>query len=381
MLLAYLPSCSAEWVLKIMLPILVYNATGNAVALSISYAIFFVPIIIIAPVSSIILENYNKKAILIVSEVVGLLSFTFFIFLRQDSLVYLYLQMFIIASCSAISYPIMYSVISEGVSKMRYLSSNAALHFIYSAVSIVIPLLVGYVMYKFTYQDLLITCALLKFISLIFLLKFQHKDAVKKIEPINVKEVYQRITSICALPIFKWGCLFFFLITFATNIVYGNMMYYLLGKYSASTIEIGYAYSAFSIGALLGSVIAPTLKGFIPERIKTFILISTLLSFLLMLTLNSAISITYLILLWSLVCLVNSILMIVFITYRQHVVAAPVIGVITALSRSIIALSIPLASILGGILIESELSLFKITLASCAVLIFALFSLLKWNLD
>ncbi len=151
-------------------------------------------------------------------------------------------------------------------------------------------------------------------------------------------------------PILKWGAIFFFGTNFAINLFNANFMYYLAHSLQLNSTHIGLVFAISGIGAICGSLFAPYFIHRFPSG-RLIVIYTTLAgaATFLLLGLHNPLLVA---IAWGIVLCFGAANVVTYFTYRQKVVPDAYLGRSIAITRLIAFGSIPIASVLGGLLLK-----------------------------
>ena len=152
-------------------------------------------------------------------------------------------------------------------------------------------------------------------------------------------------------PILRYGAIMFFGTNFAIHFFYGSYVYYLSTVLKASNGTIGLSIALSGVGAVAGSLAAPSLIArFDSGRI---IVLSTIIAGFVTVPLLWIEDPMLIGANWGVVMVFSWINVVTYFTLRQKLVPNHLLGRAVAVTRLIAYSSIPLGSALGGYLIET----------------------------
>jgi MFS family permease len=361
LLSAFFLSSVGDWLYKLAVPIFLYQATGSAMDMAITYGLTFLPFVLVTPFGGVIADRLSRQQMLVrgdtCSFILTLLLAVLIVF-HIYHLWMLYALVFCIASINALYHPIFQSIIPELVEKDYFAKANS---YISSAENIILllgPILSG-ILIALLGPTLAIFINALSFLISALLLK-TIKTAVSDLKKkgITIRSVLHDLKVGFEYsykhPIIKFGCLLFVLGNFGNQIILANLVFHLENDLLISSEKIGLVYAIFGSGAVLGSLLAPYFRKRLPagKLILTCCLIQGLAMFLLLLFRN-----------WVAVGAIlgigagcGSIVIVTYFTLRQTVIPTQYLGRVIAITRLISYCAIPLASIIGGYLLKNNYS-------------------------
>jgi MFS transporter, DHA3 family, macrolide efflux protein len=128
------------------LTIWVWQETGQATSLALMSFFAFAPTILLSPLAGVLVDRYDRKGIMILSDLgAGLASVVIFLLLSTDTLQlwHLYILSAWVSAFAAFQFPAYSAAISMMVDKTQYARTSGLLSVAESASSIVAPVLAG----------------------------------------------------------------------------------------------------------------------------------------------------------------------------------------------------------------------------------------------
>ncbi len=153
-------------------------------------------------------------------------------------------------------------------------------------------------------------------------------------------------------PVIRSGALLFMGTNFATTLIQSNYIFFLSKQIGLSDKELGIAIAIPGLGAMLGAYVASRMA----HRIRPgdLILGCTMLAGLLMLPMLIAWNMVSACLPWALVTALGTVNMVTWFTLRQNetIVPKPLLGRVIAITRLMAYATIPVAAVLGGVILN-----------------------------
>lgn len=358
LLLAYSLSAIGNWIHRLAVPIILFEMTGSPLVLSISYALTFLPMVIVTPFGGVLADALDRRKILIYGDcVAGLLVVCMaLVAMGSPALTFLlYPLIFIVSSFAAIYHPAFHSYLPMLVREHELAAGNSYINAADNAVDVVGPIIGGSVI------AMIGTVNSLYFDAASFLASAAAIALIRGATPTLKADAYARlyewrndlragIVYALAHPVVRYSCLLFALSNFGLGIFMANFMYYLLVRVELNPMQVGTTLALSGIGGILGSIIAPRLSRYLDEG--PLILNCTILVGLGTLLLHWTANSLAVAVVWGGVLAANSIIIVTFFTLRQRVVPSEFLGRTVAITRPIGYAAIPLGSILGGWLVQ-----------------------------
>lgn len=165
-----------------------------------------------------------------------------------------------------------------------------------------------------------------------------------------LEDLREGFTFVWRHPVLRSGSLIFIGVNFGIVLIRGNYVYFLSGILKATPAELGLAFALPGIGAIVGALIAPTLLQ--RFQVGPLILGYTLLIGIMMLPLLMARDVFSTALPWAAVTGLSSAIAVTWFTLRQQVAPQHLLGRVVALTRLIAFIPIPIAAVVGGIILN-----------------------------
>ncbi len=353
LLTAWFISSIGDWLYKLALPLLVFEMTGSAVDMAGTFALTFLPFLIFSLAGGVIADRFQRRRVLIICD---LSAFALLIALALAgdwlaSMPLVYILVFLVASVTPIHHPSFQAFIPEIIAHDDLPKANALVSASDNIISIAAPILSGLIVAVIGPTQTIILNALSFLVSALLVgsipFKVKEKtDAARRKIADTLREGFAYAWS---QPVLKYGSLLFVGSNFAINVFQANLVFYLADILHASPPIIGLVFTQIGIGALIGSIAAPWLiKRFESGRI---IVISTILARLFTFPLLWVRSPTMVGAVWALETAFGTINAVTYFTLRQRSVPKDILGRVVAVTRLVSFSSIPLASLIGGLLL------------------------------
>ncbi len=355
LLLAFFLSLGGDWLYKVALPLLVYQTTKDAVAMGAVYATTFAPYLFVTPFGGAIADRYHRKAVLLFGD----LSATIFVFAlgllsSSNFSIALLPLVFIIASIESAYHPAFNSIIPEIVQPDQLSKANSYISTTENLIGIIGPLFAGVMVASIGAINTLYVNAFSFFISFVLIsqISYQSRSIEKDTNQSIMKDIQQGFHETFKNKFIKYACLLFFFENFAIHIFEGNLFFFLKDILRLTDSQVGIALSIGGIGAIIGSLCAPSLTKLLPEG--RLILICSILSGISGLLITLSKGYLQFSIAWSFVLCFNSIIVVTYFTLRQKVVDINLLGRVVSVTRLIAYAAIPIATVAGSFLIKSQ---------------------------
>lgn len=372
LILSYANTSFGFWLISFLIPLIVLDISGSAFLVSLSYALNVLPYIIITPFAGVICDIYNRKNIIMAGELFCCItSLLLFFIIDFNPSAYLVIGLgFIVSSLSAMHHPVFQSLIPDLYEQNKIKNINASVGVIDSTVSILAPVVLGALFYRFSRQSALLLVTFCYFLSFIIILTIPYhgrkSQAILSLQHIwgSLRKGFEYVLDQKAL--FNLSCLFFF-INMGIRVVFPNLIWIYSAQFHLSSEQIALMFVIIGVGSILGARIGAAIIGrFADVSIIIYCSMMIGLCSILLLAANSALmhAIT-----WALSSLVQSIIVVTYFTYRQKVTEPYILGRVVSVTRLISYMAIPLASVSSGWVISVYDSVTVIYIFSAMVIL------------
>jgi predicted MFS family arabinose efflux permease len=180
-----------------------------------------------------------------------------------------------------------------------------------------------------------------------------------------IHDLREGISYVRAHPIIRCGALLFLGTNFASTLVQANYIFFLTEILGCGPAELGLAFAIPGCGAVVGALVAPKVR----QRVhpEVLILACTIVAGLMTLPLLVAQSALAVAVLWAVVTALGTVNAVTWFTLRQQVVPPHVLGRVVALTRLLAFASIPIAAVVGGVLLNTTQSMSVVILLAASV--------------
>lgn len=350
---AYFISSVGDWLYKLALPLLVLQLTGSAVDMAGTFALTYLPFLLFSLVGGVVADRYQRKRVLVGCDLAAGVCLLMVIVgsSQWQSMPIVYLFVFLAASVTPIHHPSFQSFIPEVVAKEDLARANALISGSENVIAIVAPLVSGVLIAAIGVTSAILLNAFSFFISAMLVASLQVKQVPKRaIEDrsflVILKEGFGYAWS---HPVLKYGSMLFVGSNFAIHVFQANLVFYLTDILNSSSGMVGVVFALTGVGAVIGSAIAPALiKRFQSGHIIIGATISAGLVTCPLLLVRDPVWIG---IFWGAETVFGTINMVTYFTLRQRSVPQHILGRAVAITRLISFSSIPIAALLGGVLV------------------------------
>lgn len=363
----------------IALPLLIYDMTQSALAMSVMRLIDFLPNIFIGMLAGVLVDRYHRKRIMSITvflRFITLGGIVFLLFADRLELWHLYLLGFILSSAGYTFGNSHHSVVPQLVSKQQLTAANAQLSFMDTLINMIGPGVAGVLLAAFSYK--ISFSIFLVSLGLLFIcVQFTQIPATPRRREEERKsmwaEMKEGIDSLLSNKILLTPTIVVLFNNFAASLVIGVLIFYAADMLGATKEEIGFMFSFGAVGGLLGSLCIPYLrKKYGRGQLYVYCVLLEAFSFLIL-----VLSQSWWIIGVSLFIRVFAITMsnIIYFTIRQEFTPNHLLGRVAGTSSMLMKLALPLGLFVSGL--WAEFFPIKILFMISTVLTFIMFCILR----
>lgn len=372
---AFLTSTVGTWIFRITVPIVLYEATGSAIAMSLAYAAVFLPIFIAMPLGGVLADHYSRKRILVIGDglsCVAVLVLAGIVHIISATTVWmLYPALLVLACITSIYYPCFQAVIPMLVPRDQLPRANALMFSAENIMTAIGPFAGGFfVAYLGPTGSALLNAGTFA-ASFVLVLGLKISGPVQARSNLSWRDALAHLGAgareAMSNEVIRYGTIMFLFVNFAAHLVAGNFIYFLSSDIGLSPFEVGVTMALTGIGGVIGAALAPMLM-------RTFssglLMLSALtLSGLVVLTLLLTHSMYGVAVSRSVSMALQAIIVISMFTLRQRTVPSEFLGRTVAITRAISFAPIPVAAVFGGWLIQLTHSMTSVFILSAAIML------------
>lgn len=380
--LSYMNTTFGFWLTSFLVPLLILDLTGSAFLVTVSYALNIVPYIIITPVAGVIGDSFNRKKVILFGEFICfLLGGLLYLTPLNSHAVWIIITLgFLISSFAAIHHPVFQSIIQDVIKTEDVKNTNANIGVIDSVVGIISPVFLGVVLFHFDKKSVTLVIPVLYLLSFLILLAI----------PYRKNSLSERLTARTAVHSLKKGfsyvaenkslrdiAILFFFINIVIRLILPNLIWIYSKIFLLDDRSIAPYFIIIGVFAIIGAKFAPKLIGRFSDIaiILTASLIIALCSFVLIIV-SSPVAFS---LVWGFSCLVQSIIVVTFFTYRLKITPNHILSRVVSVTRLISYLAIPVAALSGGWCLEQSGDVHLLYILSGLATLFAVMVFLMMN--
>ncbi|WP_338553183.1 MFS transporter [Paenibacillus sp. KS-LC4] len=335
---------------ELALPLILYDLTQSAVAMSTMRGIEFLPNLLLAVFIGVFVDRVHKKRWSLASillQMLILLGLYAALAYGEPSLYVLYIGGFLLMTCGYAFSNARVAIVKQAIPNELLTSANVSLNFITMLIGIIGPALTGLIlMLPRLYDSLFVTAAAFGFAFILLLFLKSNEQPRGQGHASFWKELLEgwrelrrnRLLWLISLTVIFLNC--------ASGMVDTTVIFYAKDALLLSNFELGLVWSAAGIGGLLGSFIISWLRRRL--TVGTLITLTTLglaLTYMMMFLSQSAIMLGSSLFLngWF-----ETISVVCIWTFRQETTPQHLIGRISGITGSLFKLGMPFAVAAAG---------------------------------
>jgi MFS family permease len=340
----------------IALPLLIYDLSKSALAMSMMRAIDFLPNIFIGMIAGVIVDRFNRKRIMSLTtllQVITLGGVVFLIMNGQIAVWHLYILGFVLSTAGYTFGNSHHSVIPQLVSKQQLTAANAKLSFVDTFINMVGPGVAGLIITYYSFEVSFSVYLLCLFVLFLFIQMVQLPYVEKKVSKEKTSvwtDMKEGIDALLQNKTLLAPTVVTLFTNLAASLFVGVLVFFAADVLQANKKEIGFMYSMGAIGGLLGALLITRLrKHFGRGEIYVWALLAEALSMLILVFAST----------WWLIgislfvrTLVVTMTNIVYFTIRQEFTPNHLLGRVAGTSSMMMKLALPVGLFLAGIWAE-----------------------------
>lgn len=339
----------------IALPLLIYDLTQSALAMSTMRAIDFFPNIFIGLIAGVLVDRFSRKLIMSITtllQIVTLISLILLISTKNIELWHLYILGFILSSAGYTFGNAHQSVIPQIVNKEQLIEANSKMSFANTIISMIGPSIAGMIIAIYSFQfSFFVT--LVSFIILFLFVQFSQFPKVNmknnKKESIWV-EIIEGIKVLFENKILLTPTIIILFKNLSSSLIIGVIIFYTTDILKATEKEIGFMLSIAAIGGLLGSILVTKIQKHI-NRGKIFLwtMLIDIVGVIVLILSNTWWLVGISLFIRTFGSTINNI---IYYTIRQEFTSNHQMGRVIGTTSMLMKLSLPLGLFLSGLWVE-----------------------------
>jgi predicted MFS family arabinose efflux permease len=353
---AYFISTTGDWLQRLGLPLLVYQLTGSAVGMAATFALTFLPFLLLSIFGGVLADALDRRRLCVACDTLAAAAVVGIGATAQlgGPLWLIYVLTFVAASMSPLHHPAFQSLIPAVVAPEARASANSLLSGSETFFTVIGPLVGGFLLALTGAQGLIYINAGSFLLSAVLMFMVRAGPAHRAAAPLTVRKVVadarEGIRYAWQHPILRYGALMFIGSNFAINVFFANFVFFLVGELHVPEPTVGLVMAISGSGAVAGSLLAPSLIRRYPAgRIIASSTIAAGLTSFGLLFARGPLTVG---LIWGLVSAFGWINSVTYFTLRQRVVPSAYLGRAVAVTRLVSFSSIPLGALVGGYLVQ-----------------------------
>lgn len=339
----------------IAVPLLIYDLSRSALAMSMMRAIEFLPNIFIGILAGVFVDRLNRKRMMQWTSgirVAAMAGIILLLLLGELSLWGLYVLGFILSVSSYTFGNAHHAVLPQIVSKEDLTSANAKLSFINTLIQTVGPGLAGtfLIIYSYTTTLSIYMMSLLALLVSVSLLKLPPIERNTQENNSFKEDIKEGIEALFRNKILLTPTITVLFMNFASSLVIGVLVFYVKDQLGATAAEVGLMFSISAIGGFIGAIVVSRIrKKFGRGNIYTYCILVDAIGMALLIFASTwwAIGIALAIRTFS-----TTISNIVYFTIRQEFTPNHLLGRVAGTSSMLMKLTLPLGLFLAGLWAE-----------------------------
>jgi MFS family permease len=340
----------------IALPLLIYDLSQSALAMSTMRAIDFFPNIFIGMLAGVIVDRFSRKLVMSASaflQIITLGCMIYLISVNHIEVWHLYIMGFILSAAGYTFGNSHQSVIPQLIPREQLVPANAKIYFMDTMITMIGPGVAGFILVIYSFQVSFIIYLICLILLFLFVQLVQIPSITRRVETEKNTvwtDMKEGIHALLENKILLTPTIIILFKNLASSLVMGVLIFYAADGLQSTEKEIGLIFSMAAIGGLLGSLCITKVKKYV-GRGKIFIW-SSLVDSLAMLVLVFShawwlIGISLLIRTFS-VTMTN----IVYRTIRQEFTPNHLLGRVAGTTTMAMKLALPLGLFLAGLWAE-----------------------------
>ncbi|MBV8931637.1 MAG: MFS transporter, partial [Kutzneria sp.] len=352
---AFIVSTTGDWVFRFALPLLVLQLTSSALLTAFTYALEFVPYVVIGLFTGVIADRVDRRRLMVGCDLlsavvvggIGLLCL-----LDQTPVTLVYVTAFVLACMRPLYFPAFQGFLAQRVAEDRRPVVNAWVQGSDSLLTMLGPIAgVGVVASLGPALASAVDAASFA-LSALFIALTAAAPVVARTTALGTAlrgmapDLLTGFRLLFADPVLRWGTILLTATNFAVYAIEANLVYVITEATGQSKLDLGIVVGAQGLGAVAGAALVPRLL----RRYSEGFLLSWGMGALAVALLAPVLSANAVVLApaWALSGVATSLIVVGWFTYRQKVVDAEYMGRVVAVNRAISFTAILPAALLGG---------------------------------
>ncbi|MFH8795940.1 MFS transporter [Streptomyces sp. NPDC017941] len=355
---AFIISSSGDWIFRFALPVLVLQLTGSAASAALTYAVEFVPFVVIGLFSGVVADRADRRKLMMACDVVSaaIVAGIGVLCLVDPPAALVMVAAFLLGCVRPFSFPAFQGFITERVAKERRAAMNAwvqgadgTLGMLGPVAGVAVVTLLGPTAASFVNAASFTASALLIGATAVLgagpRLLASIRAACRSLLPDSVAA----LRMVRAERALWWATVLLTLANFTFPAAAANLVYIVAGPDGHVPASLAVIAAAQGLGAALGAAVSPVLlRRFAPGTLMVAAMGVKALALTLPALRPGVGSLT---LCWFVVGVTTSTFIVPWRTYRQGAVDPEFLGRVVGLQRAIPFSAVPVSSLLGSWLV------------------------------
>ncbi len=338
------------------LPLLIYKLTGSALNLAFASAATFLPYLLFGLVIGAWVDRLNRKRLMIAVDLINALiiaSIPLLAMADRLSIWWIYAVGFITSTVGIAFQSAEFAAIPSLVNQDDLVTANGRIQASYSAAAIIGPLLAGVLVAMMPLYDILLFDACSFVVSALSLALIRRGFNVETPEERTTsirQDVVEGLRYVISHPVLRNISLMMALVNFFGSTVNAQLVLFAQQRLHSTDAEVGYLYSAGSVGIVLLSLTA----GLLRKRwsFSTVALGALMLSGVIQIIFALTTGYWLALVLWSFYSGLSILFNINTGSLRQAIVPNHMLGRVMSIAGVLAWSAIPIGTFLGGLAIE-----------------------------
>ncbi|MBB4826203.1 MFS family permease [Sporosarcina luteola] len=340
---------------SIAIPLLIYDLSQSALAMSMMRAIEFFPNIFLGMLAGVLVDRLNRKRMMMWTSFIQVLSMAAILVLlmtKQLEIWHLYIIGFVLSSAGYTFGNANHSVLPQLISKEQLTSANAKLSLVDTLIRMIGPGIAGMLIAAFSYESTLTIyfgCLFLLFVFVQFL-QVPPRGRETNGSASLWKDMKEGIDELLHNQTLLTPTVTVLFSNFASSLVIGVLVFFATDVLGANSEEIGFMFTISAIGGIIGaSVVGKLRKRFGRGTIYTYSLLFDILAMALLIFTPTwwMIGIALAIRTFS-----TTLSNIVYFTIRQEFTPNHLLGRVAGTSSMLMKLTLPVGLFISGLWAE-----------------------------
>lgn len=339
----------------IAVPLLIYDLSRSALAMSMMRAIEFLPNIFIGVLAGVFVDRFNRKRMMQWTSgvrVVAMLGIVLLLLSDELSLWSLYLLGFILSVASYTFGNAHHAVLPQIVGKEELTSANAKLSFINTLIQTIGPGVAGtlLIIYSYTTTLTIYMVSLLVLLVSVSLLSLPSIERTTHENKSFKEEIQEGIKALFHNKLLLTPTITVVFMNFASSLVIGVLVFFVKDQLGATASQIGFMFSISAVGGFIGALAISYIRKKLGRgNIYTYCILIDAIGMALLIIAPTwwAIGIALSIRTFS-----TTVLNIVYFTIRQEFTPNHLLGRVAGTSSMLMKLTLPAGLFLAGLWAE-----------------------------